>query len=52
MVRASIRTASELSADEIELARRTTNGGLDAMAETLEVSARGLRLRMTQLGLD
>ncbi|HEV7555429.1 MAG TPA: sigma 54-interacting transcriptional regulator [Kofleriaceae bacterium] len=52
MVRASIRTASDLSADEIELARRTTNGGLDAMAETLEVSARGLRLRMTQLGLD
>jgi two-component system nitrogen regulation response regulator GlnG len=52
MGRASIRTASDLSADEIEVARRATNGGLDVMAETLEVSARGLRLRMTQLGLD
>jgi two-component system nitrogen regulation response regulator GlnG len=51
MVRASIRTASDLAADEIEAARRDTSGDLDAMAEKLQVSARGLRLRMTQLGM-
>ena len=48
----SLRKAKDLDRDEIEACRRDTGGDLDRMAEKLEVSPRGLRLRMTQLGLD
>ncbi len=46
-----IRKASELSREEIEEARVLTDGKLDAMVESLEVSERGLLRRMTELGL-
>jgi len=48
----SLRKAKDLGRDEIEACRRDASGDLDVMAERLEVSPRGLRLRMTQLGLD
>ncbi|MEE8524209.1 MAG: sigma 54-interacting transcriptional regulator [Thermoanaerobaculia bacterium] len=46
-----IRKASDLSRAEIEACSRRCGGDLDAMVERLEVSKRGLRLRMTDLGL-
>jgi two-component system nitrogen regulation response regulator GlnG len=46
-----IRKAVDLSPREIEEAHQRCGGDLDAMAEILEVSRRGLRRRMTQLGL-
>jgi DNA-binding NtrC family response regulator len=47
----ALRKASELERDEIETCRRDCDGDLEAMAARLEVSPRGLRLRMTQLGI-
>jgi two-component system, NtrC family, nitrogen regulation response regulator GlnG len=46
-----IRKAADLSRQEIEDAWKRCDGDLDAMGETLEVSRRGLRRRMTQLGM-
>lgn len=47
----SIRKAKDLSRDEIEAARDAAGGDLEATAAHLEVSVRGLKLRMTQLGM-
>lgn len=46
-----IRKASELTRQEIEEIRESSEGDLDVMVETLEVSERGLLRRMTELGL-
>ena len=46
-----IRKARDVDRDEIERCRARCDGDLDAMAAELEVSRRGLRIRMTQLGL-
>ncbi len=46
-----VRKARDLEPDEIERCRERCGGDLDAMAAVLEVSRRGLRIRMTQLGL-
>ena len=46
-----IRKAADLSQGEIEQAFQRCGGDLDAMAEALEVSRRGLKRRMTQLGM-
>ncbi len=45
-----IRKAGDLSSTEIEQCRVHHDGDLDAMAEALEVSRKGLRRRMTDLG--
>ena len=47
----SIRKARDVSAEEIAAARAACDGSVQRMAEQLEVSARGLKLRMTELGL-
>ncbi len=47
-----VRKARDLSQEEIERTSARHGGDLDAMAEALEVSRKGLRRRMTQLGLD
>ncbi len=47
-----VRKASELSREEIVATGERCAGNLADMAELLEVSGRGLRLRMTQLGLS
>ena len=47
----SLRKASELSRREIEEALERRSGELAAAAADLEVSAEGLRLRMTALGM-
>jgi two-component system nitrogen regulation response regulator GlnG len=47
----NIRKAADLSRQEIEACYAQWGGDLDAMAEALEVSKRGLQLRMGQLGL-
>jgi two-component system nitrogen regulation response regulator GlnG len=46
-----IRKAADLSRQEIEACLAQAGGDLDAMVEKLEVSKRGLQIRMTQLGL-
>ena len=46
-----IRTGAELQPEEIERARAQHAGHVEAMAASLRVSARALRLRMTALGL-
>ena len=46
-----LRKAKDLSRDEIAAAAAAHDHDLDAMAAALEVSPRGLRLRMRQLGL-
>jgi two-component system, NtrC family, nitrogen regulation response regulator GlnG len=46
-----IRKAADLTAEEIERVLAKADGGIDAAARTLEVSSRGLRLRMKSLGL-
>jgi two-component system nitrogen regulation response regulator GlnG len=46
-----IRKAADLSREEIEACHASCEGDLDAMVEALEVSKRGLQLRMSQLGL-
>jgi two-component system nitrogen regulation response regulator GlnG len=48
---AKIRKAADLSRQEIEACFAQSGGDLDAMVEKLEVSKRGLQIRMTQLGL-
>ncbi len=45
------RKASDLSREEIERCRRQCSGKLDAMVDRLEVSKRGLQMRMKELGL-
>ncbi len=45
-----VRKARDLTADEITAALDAA-GGVEGAAQRLEVSARGLRLRMTELGL-
>ena len=46
-----VRKASELSREEIIEASKHSEGRLDRMVNLLEVSKRGLKLRMTKLGL-
>jgi two-component system, NtrC family, nitrogen regulation response regulator GlnG len=46
-----VRKAKDLTREEIEACRQQVGDELDAMAAQLEVSARGLRLRMSQLGM-
>jgi len=46
-----VRKANQLARDEIVACLAELDGDLDAAAARLEVSPRGLRLRMTQLGL-
>ncbi len=47
-----IRKAGDLTGEEIEACRQRCAGDLDAMAAELEVSRKGLRRRMTDLGLS
>jgi two-component system nitrogen regulation response regulator GlnG len=47
-----LRVARDLSRDEIEVCREACAGDLDAAAERLCVSKRGLVLRMRALGLS
>jgi two-component system nitrogen regulation response regulator GlnG len=47
-----IRKAADLTWEEIAEAREACGGHLDAAAERLEVSRRGLLQRMKQLGMD
>jgi two-component system nitrogen regulation response regulator GlnG len=47
----SVRKAKDLSKEEIAACRDDLGGSLDAMAEKLRVSRRGLALRMKELGL-
>ncbi|HSG41277.1 MAG TPA: sigma 54-interacting transcriptional regulator, partial [Thermoanaerobaculia bacterium] len=47
-----IRKAADLSREEIRACRERCGGDLDAMAERLEVSKRGLQRRMTLLGIE
>jgi two-component system nitrogen regulation response regulator GlnG len=46
-----IRRASDLGHDEIAAAAERCGGRVDAMAEHLEVSKQGLKMRMKELGL-
>jgi len=46
-----VRKASELSREEIEAGLERTGGDLEAMVDDLEVSRRGLEMRMKELGL-
>jgi two-component system nitrogen regulation response regulator GlnG len=47
----SIRKSNDLSREEIQHCFNTCGGDLKAMSERLCVSARGIQLRMTELGL-
>ena len=47
----SLRTAVELSVDEITRCFHECKGDLDAMVQRLEVSKRGLQRRVKELGL-
>ena len=47
----SLRTAQDLDKEEIEAALESSGGDVDRTAEALKVSARGLRRRMSQLGV-
>ncbi len=46
-----IRKASELGREELEQARERCGDDVDAIAESLEMSPHGVRLRMRELGL-
>lgn len=46
-----VRKAKDLTREEIASAASACSGDVDRMAAQLEVSPRGLRLRMTQLGI-
>ncbi len=46
-----IRKASDLGRDEIEAAAERCGGRAEAMAQQLEVSTQGLKMRMKELGL-
>ncbi len=48
---ANIRKAADLGREEIEASFRRCAGDLDAMAEELEVSKRGLQRQMSRLGV-
>jgi len=48
---AKIRKARDLERDEIAACYEQTRGDLDAMSERLQVSKRGLQLRMRELGM-
>jgi two-component system nitrogen regulation response regulator GlnG len=48
----NVRTAGDLSPEEIERCYRECDGDLDRMVERLEVSRRALRRRVKELGLD
>ncbi len=48
----NVRTAGDLTADEIERCHRECGGDLDRMAERLEVSRRALGRRVKELGLE
>lgn len=48
----SIRRARDLTEDEIRAVRAATAGDTSAMAAVLEVSERGLKLRMRELNID
>src|SRR6185312_15909461 len=48
----NIRKASDLTAEQIEEARRECAGDLEAMGMRLEVSRKGLQQRIKQLGLE
>jgi two-component system nitrogen regulation response regulator GlnG len=47
-----LRKAADVSREEIEASREAQGGNLDRMAASLEVSKRGLQLRMKQLGMS
>jgi two-component system nitrogen regulation response regulator GlnG len=47
----SLRTAGDLSAEEISRCFQECNGDLDALVQRLEVSKRGLQRRLRELGL-
>jgi two-component system nitrogen regulation response regulator GlnG len=47
-----LRKAAELGRDEIEAALGRSSGDLEVAAADLEVSLRGLKRRMTVLGLE
>ena len=47
----NLRKAADLTREELEAAAARCQGDLDAMAEHLEVSKRGLQRRMKQLGI-
>jgi two-component system nitrogen regulation response regulator GlnG len=47
----TLRTAKDLTAEEIEDARSSTGGDLEAMSNLLRVSVSGIRQRQKQLGL-
>ena len=48
---ALLRKANEISRDELERCREACQGDLAAMSAKLEVSTRGLQLRMRELGM-
>jgi two-component system nitrogen regulation response regulator GlnG len=48
----SLRTAGDLSVEEISACFRECGGDLDAMVRRLEVSKRGLQRRIRELGLE
>lgn len=48
---ALLRKANEISRDELERCREACKGDLAAMSAKLEVSTRGLQLRMRELGM-
>ena len=47
-----LRTAGDLSPEEIERCFHECRGELDAMVERLQVSRRALQRRIRELGLD
>ena len=49
---ASLRTAADLTRDEIEAAHEQCDGDLEAMFRHVRVSKRGLRQRMKELGFS
>jgi DNA-binding NtrC family response regulator len=48
----TIRKARDIGADEIAQSRRAHGGDVAAMAASLQVSERGLKLRMRELGIE
>ena len=48
---AEVRTAKDVTAEEILAAQAECGGDLDRMTDQLEVSRRGIQLRMRELGL-
>jgi transcriptional regulator with AAA-type ATPase domain len=48
---AAIRKAKDIPAEELRACHEACGGDIDAMSERLEVSSRGIRLRLNELGL-